>query len=106
MGIWQYARRASKISGSYLGGSTMLALRNVAPRLCAALMLAALSFASTAARADGNLYQQHNLVSDVAGVADHTDPNLVNAWGIAFNPTGPVWIADNGTGLSTLYNGA
>lgn len=51
-------------------------------------------------------YDLHNLVSDGSATADHTDTNLVNAWGIAFNPTGPVWISDNGTNLSTLYDGA
>ncbi len=39
-----------------------------------------------------------------AGVA-HTDANLVNGWGIAFNPNGFVWVADNGTNKSTLYDG-
>jgi uncharacterized protein (TIGR03118 family) len=51
-----------------------------------------------------NSYVATNLVSDVLS-ASHTDPNLVNAWGIAFNPNGFVWIADNGTGKSTLYDG-
>jgi uncharacterized protein (TIGR03118 family) len=37
--------------------------------------------------------------------ADHIDPNLVNAWGIAFNPTGFVWVANNGSATSTLYDG-
>ncbi|WP_053096187.1 TIGR03118 family protein [Frateuria defendens] len=50
-------------------------------------------------------YVQHNLVSDGAVSADHIDPNLVNPWGVAFNPFGFVWVADNGTGLSTLYDG-
>ena len=50
-------------------------------------------------------YNQTNLVSDVPGWAATLDPNLVNAWGIAFSATSPVWIADNGTGLSTLYTG-
>jgi len=51
--------------------------------------------------------RQINLVSDVPGLARTTDPNLVNAWGIAFNPAGgPFWIADNGTGVATVYNGA
>ncbi|MGH8499578.1 MAG: hypothetical protein ACRERV_12345, partial [Methylococcales bacterium] len=50
-------------------------------------------------------YQQTNLVSDLPGIAAHTDVNLQNAWGIAFNPNGPVWIANNGTGTSTLYDG-
>ena len=52
-----------------------------------------------------NGYVQHNLVSDGAITADHTDPNLVNAWGVAFNPNGFVWVANNHTGTSTLYDG-
>jgi uncharacterized protein (TIGR03118 family) len=61
---------------------------------------------SASARADDDgAYLQHNLVSDGFIAADHTDTNLVNAWGVAFNPFGPVWVADNGTGLSTLYDG-
>ena len=35
----------------------------------------------------------------------HVDPNLVNAWGIAFNPQGFVWVANAGTSTSTLYDG-
>jgi uncharacterized protein (TIGR03118 family) len=49
-----------------------------------------------------------NLVTDgtpQAPQAAHTDANLVNAWGIAFNPTGFVWVANNGTNTSTLYDG-
>ena len=45
------------------------------------------------------------LVSDVAGSAANTDPNLVNAWGLAFNPAGFAWVANNGTNTSTLYDG-
>jgi len=33
-------------------------------------------------------YQQRNLVSDGSVTAEHTDANLVNPWGIAFNPNG------------------
>ena len=62
--------------------------------------------AAPAVHADGHFYKQHNLVSDGFVKADHTDTNLVNAWGVAFNPFGPVWVADNGTGVSTLYDGA
>jgi uncharacterized protein (TIGR03118 family) len=29
----------------------------------------------------------------------------VNGWGVAFNPFGFAWVADNGTGVSTLYDG-
>ncbi|HET7366162.1 MAG TPA: TIGR03118 family protein [Burkholderiales bacterium] len=61
--------------------------------------------AAALAQAAGNSYQQHNLVSDGTIPADHTDRNLVNAWGIAFNPTAFVWVTDNKTGVSTLYDG-
>ena len=50
-------------------------------------------------------YIQKNLVSDIAKLAERTDPHLVNSWGIAFSPTGPFSIADNGTGVSTFYDG-
>lgn len=50
-------------------------------------------------------YQQTNLVADTAGAAARVDPNLVNPWGIAVNPAGPLWIADNGKGVSTVYQG-
>jgi uncharacterized protein (TIGR03118 family) len=52
-----------------------------------------------------NGYVQHNLVSDLSGMADHTDVNLVNAWGISHPGTGPWWVNANGTGLSVLYDG-
>jgi uncharacterized protein (TIGR03118 family) len=52
-----------------------------------------------------NSYQQTNLVSDVPGTAAHTDSNLVNAWGISFVPQQPIWIANNGSGTSTIYDG-
>ena len=51
-------------------------------------------------------YTQTNLVSDIPGLAANTDPDLVNAWGISFNPTSPFWISDNGNGIATLYNAA
>jgi uncharacterized protein (TIGR03118 family) len=47
-----------------------------------------------------------NLVSNGAVPAATIDPNLVNPWGLAHSPTSPFWISDNGTGVSTLYNGA
>ena len=50
-------------------------------------------------------YIQTNLVSDGAVTANTIDPDLKNPWGISFGPTTPFWIADNGTSLSTLYNG-
>jgi uncharacterized protein (TIGR03118 family) len=58
------------------------------------------------APAPANSFIQHNLVADKPGVADVTDPNLVNPWGISESAASPFWISDNGTGLTTLYNGA
>ncbi len=50
-----------------------------------------------------NRYNWTNLQSDLAGVAQHTDANLVNPWGIAPGVNGNLWVNDNGTGLSTVY---
>jgi uncharacterized protein (TIGR03118 family) len=49
-------------------------------------------------------YLQHNLLSDGFVPADHTDANLVNAWGLVSGPATPWWIANNGTGTTTLFN--
>ena len=51
-------------------------------------------------------FSETNLVSNILGLATVTDPNLKNPWGVAFSPTSPFWIADNGAGAGTLYNGA
>src|SRR5258707_3463872 len=52
-----------------------------------------------------NTYLVHNLVSDLPGLADHQDKNLVNAWGNAFSGTSPFWIGNNGSGIATLCDG-
>jgi uncharacterized protein (TIGR03118 family) len=77
-------------------------------RLLVALAVAAACAASPAALAfgGGHFYIKKNLVSDGSVPAGHTDPNLVNGWGIAFNPYGFSWVSANGTGTSTLYDGA
>jgi len=62
-------------------------------------------FLFSAASAQGQEYRRVNLVSDIPGVALRTDAHLVNPWGIAFLDASPVWIANNGTGTSTLYLG-
>jgi uncharacterized protein (TIGR03118 family) len=51
-------------------------------------------------------FRQINLVSDIPGRAQLTDTNLVNPWGLAAGPTTPLWVADNGTGVATLYAGS
>src|ERR1700746_502618 len=50
-------------------------------------------------------YVRHDLTSHPPGVAGNTSPHLVNGLGLLQLGTSPFWISDNGTGLSTLYNG-
>jgi uncharacterized protein (TIGR03118 family) len=69
-----------------------------------ALMLAALSL-TFAAASFAQHYEETDLVSDIPGRAAVTDPNLVNPWGLTRSSTSPWWVSDNGTGLSTLYDG-
>src|SRR5580765_2992657 len=49
-------------------------------------------------------YSQTNLVANTAGVANHTDAQLSNPWGISFIPGQPFWVANNNGGTSTLYD--
>ena len=65
-----------------------------------ALVPPALAHQDRSGRGVGH-YLQRNLVSDVPGAAEILDANLVNAWGLAFGPTSPAWVADNGTDEST-----
>jgi uncharacterized protein (TIGR03118 family) len=64
----------------------------------------ALFTCASVSQAEDNRYQQTNLVSDLPGVAQLQDTNLVNAWGISFGASTPFWVSDNGTGVSTLYS--
>jgi uncharacterized protein (TIGR03118 family) len=74
-------------------------------------LLAALGLLLTAGSSPGGTAVGHetytvtNLVSDGTIPAAHTDGNLVNAWGLTATGSSPWWVANNGTGTSTLYNG-
>jgi uncharacterized protein (TIGR03118 family) len=71
-----------------------------------ACALGAMALASASDAWAGDFYKQRNLVSDTRQIrAENQDPKLVNAWGLAFNPYGVAWVADNGSGFSTLYDG-
>src|SRR5437879_12654003 len=50
-------------------------------------------------------FKQTNLVSDGFVSARTIDPNLINPWGVAYSPTGPFWVADNTSGVATIYSG-
>src|SRR5437773_5253393 len=66
------------------------------------LVLAAAMFMSP--KVFGDTYSWTNFQSDIAGVAQHVDPNLVNPWGMSVSPGGTIWVSDNGTGVATLYH--
>jgi uncharacterized protein (TIGR03118 family) len=51
-------------------------------------------------------YTRTDLVSDQPGGTVLPDSNLVNAWGMARGPNGPVWVSNNGTNTATVYRGA
>jgi uncharacterized protein (TIGR03118 family) len=86
--------------------------RILAAAIAAAALAAAIVAGGTAASPrsakDLGTFVQTNLVSDdpAAVPAPNTDPHLVNAWGLVAGPGTPFWVADNGTDLSTLYDGA
>jgi uncharacterized protein (TIGR03118 family) len=52
-------------------------------------------------------FVERKLIADNAAAgATVTDASVVNPWGIAFNSTGIMWISDNGSATSTIYDTA
>jgi uncharacterized protein (TIGR03118 family) len=49
--------------------------------------------------------QLTNLVENAASSGVTADTNLIDPWGLALSSTGALWVADNHTGLATVYNG-
>src|SRR4051794_6414666 len=45
---------------------------------------------------DDSAFMQRNLVSDIPGLAQKTEPALINPWGIAFSLTSPMWVNNQG----------
>src|SRR5690242_6066364 len=73
-------------------------------RLLRTALLVSAAAIPLAAQTNANEYLQHNLVSDLPGIADRQDKNLVNSWGNGFGAT-PLWVGNNGSGTATLYDG-
>jgi len=78
--------------------------------LCAALGLVATFLAcgggaatSTHISATGG-FQQINLIADTAGSAAHTDPLLLNPWGLAVQPGQSFWAANNNRGSAKVFD--
>lgn len=79
-------------------------MRDRSGRPPAAILAAALALSPPLAKAA--VFDTVNLVTNdqAAHSASLADGSLVNAWGVSYGPTGPFWVSDNGTGLSTLYS--
>jgi len=73
--------------------------RRIAYTACLGLALIIVSRAAVAQ------YQLTNFDSNQVGAARHTDPLIVNAWGLVHAPGSPWWVSDNNSGWETLYNG-
>lgn len=58
---------------------------------------------SSATQVKKPTFTETDLVSDIAGRAQTTDPSLVNPWGLSHGPASPLWVSNNGTDSSTLY---
>src|SRR6266487_2724556 len=88
---------------SCLGKSIIKLMKITSFYIKTALLLFAVA-TLTVPKAFGDTYSWTNFQSDIPGVAQHTDSNLVNPWGMAASTGGTIWVSDNGTGVSTLYN--
>ena len=91
-----------------MGGTRTRGRRRAGTKALLFTLLAAIATVAAAgtAQAAPNAFVQRNLVSDLPGMAEVTDANLVNPWGLSAGPTTPMWVANQGSSTSTLYNGA
>jgi hypothetical protein len=75
------------------------------PIVCAVAAFLPLVLLSEASeKAQTWIFQHTNLVSDVPGLAVNTDANLKSPWGIAVSDTSTFCVANNVTGVASLYN--
>src|ERR1019366_2692030 len=71
--------------------------------LFGALLVLAMSLASNfALAACGLAYSATTLVKNTGKKGDK---QLINPWGLVYGPSAPFWLSDQGSGLSTLYDG-
>src|SRR5713226_9243436 len=94
-GIFRNPRKYGFITGA----NTMNNWNSIRGRIFAAALLGAPAFAASN-------FVQHNLVADMDGVADNTDPNLLGSWGISASPASRIWVSNTSNGLATEYNTA
>jgi uncharacterized protein (TIGR03118 family) len=66
----------------------------------AALVVSVLLIVTSAA------FAQYTMKTLVKNTGKTGDKQLINPWGLAYGPSQPFWLSDEGTGLSTLYDGS
>jgi uncharacterized protein (TIGR03118 family) len=67
--------------------------------ISAAILAVVLSFTA------GTAFAQYTLTTLVKNTGKKGDKQLINPWGLAYGPSEYFWFSDQGTGLSTLYDG-
>jgi len=81
-------------------------LRRLTLAIALATGLLSLSAIGAGAGAGKTAFNQTNLVSNRTDQgASVIDPSLQNPWGISAGPSTPMWVSDNGAGVTTLYRG-
>jgi uncharacterized protein (TIGR03118 family) len=70
--------------------------------LAAAIAVATVSLGALPAGAAP--YVQTDLVSDLTGLAQLTEPELVNPWGVLHTGTSPIWTSNQGTSTANLFS--
>ena len=68
------------------------------------LSVIVLSLLCTSLTSAAASYKVTTLTSDQTG-APFLDSDLQNPWGLTYSPTGPFWVSDNTSGVSTIYTG-
>lgn len=68
--------------------------------IAAAVIALALSIAA------GTAFAQYTATTLVKNTGKKGDTQLINPWGLVYGPSAPFWLADQGSGLSTLYDGS
>ncbi len=76
------------------------------PRTFRSTLFVAAAVAGLSVPASADFIRQTNLVTNdpVGHPAQITDPSLVNAWGMSYGSTSPLWVSDNGAGVATVYH--
>jgi len=81
-------------------------LRRFTVAIALATGLLSLSAIGAGAGAGKTAFTQTNLVSNRTDQgATVVDSSLKNPWGISAGPSTPMWVSDNGAGVTTLYRG-